>query len=68
MHGSRESVTPTIVVDVVEGNAGVLKVIGEDLGCSGRSYERRLVGEPSPQNFEEVVLFSNSFLVFFSLK
>ena len=27
-----------------------------------------LVGEPSPQNFEEVVLFSNSFLTFFSLK
>ena len=27
-----------------------------------------IVGEPSPQNFEEVVLFSNSFLVFFSLK
>ena len=27
-----------------------------------------LVGEPDPQNFEEVVLFTNSFLVFFSLK
>ena len=24
-----------------------------------------VVGEPSPQNFEEVVLFSKSFLVFF---
>ena len=27
-----------------------------------------IVGEPDPQNFEEVVLFTNSFLVFFSLK
>ena len=27
-----------------------------------------IVGEPDPQNFEEVVLLTNSFLVFFSLK
>ena len=27
-----------------------------------------IAGEPDPQNFEEVVLFTNSFLLFFSLK
>ena len=31
-------------------------------------YISYLVGEPDPQNFEEVVLFTNIFLVIFSLK
>ena len=37
-------------------------------GVYTSALEHCIVGERSPQNFEEVVLFSNSFSVFFSLK